>query len=51
MAIDYTNVADGSVEGFTDKENKAVGVLFDPFGLPGARDLLSTQLALISELA
>ena len=33
------------------KKNKAVGVLFDPFGLPGARDLLSAQLSVISELA
>lgn len=51
VAINYRNVADGSVEGFVDKENNAVGVLFDPFGLPGARDLLSTQLSVISELA
>ena len=51
VKIDYRNVADHTVEGFTDEKNKAVGVLFDPFGLPGARDLLSAQLSVISELA
>ncbi|MDY3119032.1 MAG: carbamoyl phosphate synthase small subunit [Peptoniphilus sp.] len=51
VKITYRNVADDTVEGFVHEENKAVGVLFDPFGLPGARDLLADQLAVISELA
>ena len=35
----YTHVSDQSIEGFYDAERRAYGVLFDPFGLSGARDL------------
>lgn len=49
--ITYTHLGDGSVEGFWDREQKAYGVLFDPFGLPGATDLLDEQLKQLKELA
>ncbi|MDD7363238.1 MAG: carbamoyl phosphate synthase small subunit [Peptoniphilus sp.] len=51
VAITYTHIGDDTIEGFYDERAGAYGVLFDPFGLPGAKDLLDEQLSRLSELA
>lgn len=51
VEIEYRHVADKSIEGFYDRNQKAYGVLFDPFGFSGAADLADVQLSVLSELA